>query len=59
MPTLASTSITLDPTSGKLHTIITVTDSDVSPSTSARIWFDNNIKGKEVALLEKLFTKSF
>jgi hypothetical protein len=37
---LAATSITLDPTSGKLHTIATVTDSGVYSSTGVRIWFE-------------------
>jgi hypothetical protein len=59
MVRFAATSISLDPTSGKSYTTITVTDTGVSPSTSARIWFDTNNKGKEVAFMNQGFTKSF
>jgi hypothetical protein len=55
----AATSISLGPISGKSYSTIAVTHTSVSPSTRARIWFDINNKGKEVAFMKEGFTKSF
>ena len=54
-----ATSISLDTTSGRSYSTIAVTHTSVSPSTRARIWFDTNNKGKEVAFMKEGFTKSF